>query len=331
MHRVGPSAGALGPPPRRPAPPRGRGGRAHGGRAREALRRPLGRRRPPARRRRAAPEDDARAGALGLPVPVPLRRRRRVPRVGSGRAPARAALARGAPLRGVRAVGRARPHAHAGASPGRDVPRRGPRRGRGARALPRVPALPRPHVPAARPPRSVLAAVRAGGRAPRGHRPRSTSARSRTRPTPSPPSTAPRSPGWRRGPRLAAVRLVVVSRRPTDLLTEKQVRFLLLGTAVGILPLVVLNLVPRLLGGLHPDPLDARAPSARARARRVPRRADALPALGRRGPRTRDGVRHGRAPRRRRLLHARGDPARAPARARGSPTRAAPCRPPRAS
>ncbi len=54
------------------------------------------------------------------------------------------------------------------------------------------------------------------------------------------------------GAALAAARLVVVSRRPTDLLTEKQVRFLLLGTAVGILPLVVLNLVPRLLGGSIP-------------------------------------------------------------------------------
>ncbi|MEO8054133.1 MAG: ATP-binding protein [Acidobacteriota bacterium] len=54
------------------------------------------------------------------------------------------------------------------------------------------------------------------------------------------------------GAALAAVRLVVVSRRPTDLLAEKQVRFLLLGTAVGILPLVVLNFVPRLLGGSIP-------------------------------------------------------------------------------
>ncbi len=54
------------------------------------------------------------------------------------------------------------------------------------------------------------------------------------------------------GATLAAVRLVVVARRPTDLLTEKQVRFLLLGTAVGILPLVVLNFVPRLLGGSIP-------------------------------------------------------------------------------
>ncbi|MFI5119336.1 MAG: ATP-binding protein [Thermoanaerobaculia bacterium] len=54
------------------------------------------------------------------------------------------------------------------------------------------------------------------------------------------------------GAALAAVRLVVLARRPTDLLTEKQVRFLLLGTAVGLLPLVLLNLVPRLLGGSIP-------------------------------------------------------------------------------
>ncbi len=51
---------------------------------------------------------------------------------------------------------------------------------------------------------------------------------------------------------LAAGRLVLVARRPTDLLTEKQVRFLLLGTAVGLLPLVVLNLVPHLMGGSIP-------------------------------------------------------------------------------
>jgi hypothetical protein len=54
------------------------------------------------------------------------------------------------------------------------------------------------------------------------------------------------------GAALAAARLVVLARRPTDLLTEKQVRFLLLGTAVGMLPLVLLNLVPRLLGGSIP-------------------------------------------------------------------------------
>ncbi len=54
------------------------------------------------------------------------------------------------------------------------------------------------------------------------------------------------------GAALAAARLVVLARRPTDLLTEKQVRFLLLGVTVGLLPLVLLNLVPRLLGGSIP-------------------------------------------------------------------------------
>ena len=54
------------------------------------------------------------------------------------------------------------------------------------------------------------------------------------------------------GAALAAARLVVLARRPTDLLTEKQVRFLLLGTRSGLLPLVLLNLVPRLLGGSIP-------------------------------------------------------------------------------
>ncbi len=54
------------------------------------------------------------------------------------------------------------------------------------------------------------------------------------------------------GAALAAARIIVVARRPTDLLTEKQVRFLLLGTAVGLLPLVVLNLIPHLVGGSIP-------------------------------------------------------------------------------
>jgi len=47
---------------------------------------------------------------------------------------------------------------------------------------------------------------------------------------------------------VAAVRLVALSRRTIDLLTEKQIRFLLLGTAVGLLPLCVLNLLPALFG-----------------------------------------------------------------------------------
>jgi two-component system NtrC family sensor kinase len=51
---------------------------------------------------------------------------------------------------------------------------------------------------------------------------------------------------------IAAVRLVVLSRRTIDLPTEKQIRFLLFGTAVGLLPVCVLNLLPRLLGGSIP-------------------------------------------------------------------------------
>lgn len=49
-----------------------------------------------------------------------------------------------------------------------------------------------------------------------------------------------------------AARLVVLSRRRIDLLTEKQVRFLLLGTAAGLLPLCLLDFLPRLLGGPIP-------------------------------------------------------------------------------
>ena len=51
---------------------------------------------------------------------------------------------------------------------------------------------------------------------------------------------------------IAAARLLVLSRRTIDLLTEKQIRFLLFGTAVGLLPVCVLNLLPRLLGGSIP-------------------------------------------------------------------------------
>ena len=47
---------------------------------------------------------------------------------------------------------------------------------------------------------------------------------------------------------LAIARLVRLWRRPGDLLAEKQVRYLLLGTAVGLLPVVALNLVPGLFG-----------------------------------------------------------------------------------
>lgn len=51
---------------------------------------------------------------------------------------------------------------------------------------------------------------------------------------------------------IAAARLVLLTRRTIDLLAEKQIRFLLFGTAVGLLPLCVLDLVPRLLGGSIP-------------------------------------------------------------------------------
>jgi two-component system NtrC family sensor kinase len=51
---------------------------------------------------------------------------------------------------------------------------------------------------------------------------------------------------------VAATHLLALSRRRIDLLTEKQVRFLLFGTAVGLLPLCLLNLLPRLFGGSIP-------------------------------------------------------------------------------
>ena len=46
----------------------------------------------------------------------------------------------------------------------------------------------------------------------------------------------------------AVARLVHLFRRPLDLLAEKQARYLLIGTAVGLLPVVVLNLLPGLFG-----------------------------------------------------------------------------------
>jgi len=49
-----------------------------------------------------------------------------------------------------------------------------------------------------------------------------------------------------------AARLLYLSRKKIDLLTEKQIRFLLLGTAVGLVPLCLLDLVPRLLGTTVP-------------------------------------------------------------------------------
>lgn len=54
------------------------------------------------------------------------------------------------------------------------------------------------------------------------------------------------------GVSLAVVRLVFLARRRLDLLAEKQVRFLLAGTAGGLLPVVLLDFLPRLLGAPIP-------------------------------------------------------------------------------
>ncbi len=54
------------------------------------------------------------------------------------------------------------------------------------------------------------------------------------------------------GVALAVVRLVSLATRRLDLLAEKQVRFLLAGTAGGLLPVVLLDFLPRLLGGPIP-------------------------------------------------------------------------------
>lgn len=51
---------------------------------------------------------------------------------------------------------------------------------------------------------------------------------------------------------LAVARLVFLATRRLDLLAEKQVRFLLAGTAGGLLPVVLLDFLPRLLGGPIP-------------------------------------------------------------------------------
>lgn len=51
---------------------------------------------------------------------------------------------------------------------------------------------------------------------------------------------------------LAVARLVALANRRLDLLAEKQVRFLLAGTAGGLLPVVLLDFLPRLLGGPIP-------------------------------------------------------------------------------
>ncbi len=46
----------------------------------------------------------------------------------------------------------------------------------------------------------------------------------------------------------ALLRLLVLIKRKTDLLTEKQVRFLLFGTAAGLLPVVLLGILPSIFG-----------------------------------------------------------------------------------
>lgn len=51
---------------------------------------------------------------------------------------------------------------------------------------------------------------------------------------------------------LAVARLAALARRRLDLLAEKQVRFLLAGTAGGLLPVVLLDFLPRLLGAPIP-------------------------------------------------------------------------------
>ena len=189
------------------------------------------------------------------------------------------ALARGSPLRGIRALGRLRPHAHAGAPHGRDVPRRGPRRRRGARGLSRVPARARPHVPAPHPPRSRLAAVRARGGAPRRDgarllRPRRPRGGRRRRARPRPDRLDGR--GRRTRGRPSRRRLAAPDRPPHR--------------EAGPLPPPrnrrrnpsARRPEPRPAPPrrVHPDPLDARAAPARARTRRVPRRPHALPPAG---------------------------------------------------
>src|SRR5204862_7059952 len=51
---------------------------------------------------------------------------------------------------------------------------------------------------------------------------------------------------------LAVARLVALSRAKTDLLTEKQLRFVLFGTALGLLPVTFLDLVPHVFGATIP-------------------------------------------------------------------------------
>jgi two-component system NtrC family sensor kinase len=51
---------------------------------------------------------------------------------------------------------------------------------------------------------------------------------------------------------LAVARLVALSRAKTDLLTEKQLRFLLFGTVLGLLPVTFLDLLPHVFGATIP-------------------------------------------------------------------------------
>lgn len=51
---------------------------------------------------------------------------------------------------------------------------------------------------------------------------------------------------------VAVLRLIHLARIPSDILAEKQVRFLLFGTGFGLLPVLFLNLLPRALGGSLP-------------------------------------------------------------------------------
>ncbi len=144
---------------RRPAAPRRRRRGAAFGRSFALARRAFRRADRPQRRR--APDIPKRPGVLlGLALPLPLRRGPRVPGRGLRGGPALPAVAGVARLRRLRAFGRARPHAHAGAAGRRAVPRGRLARGRRARAVPRSPSLSRLHVPEAHASHSRVAPVR---------------------------------------------------------------------------------------------------------------------------------------------------------------------------
>ncbi len=160
------------------------------------------------------------------------------------------------------------------------------------------------HVPAARPPRSAWLSVRPGGRASRGRPPTDLPS--------APVANAPDAVAALDRAQIAWMALAAPRSRPCASSSSRAGRPTssrrsrsASSSSERRRPPPPRRPEPRPAPPrrVHPDPLDARAASPRARARRVPRRADALPPLGRRGPRARDGVRHGRAPRRRRLLH----------------------------